>query len=335
MSPRDALWRMAAPFSVTSLRSVTRANKGGSMSVAAPDLLPKSDGKTEGKAEAKMGAQARLSAILAEVEAVQAEGGLPEFRLQPRRNVSQPLRVFLILDVLAMIGGYVIAWGLAAVANSLFFDRSLQDVFGLDDGTRFGEVFLVAACVIAWFAHTGHYRTRMPFWAETQKIIMTMGFALLMDGFFQFAAKQSMSRLWLMSSWGFAAFGMIFARGIARHVMRRLGIWQVRTLLIGSGSVAEDARAGLATEPGLGYRIVMQIENLPATLEKNSHAWRKLCDRFSADYVLIALDGHELAESEDAMAMLVREGIPFSVSPPMRNLPVLGMVPQYFFKGLD
>jgi undecaprenyl-phosphate galactose phosphotransferase len=56
-----------------------------------------------------------------------------------------------------------------------------------------------------------------------------------------------------------------------------------------------------------------------------------LCDRFDADYVVIALDGGELAEADEATAQLVREDIPFAISPPMGRLPVFGATPHYFF----
>lgn len=306
MSPREALKRMAAPF--------------------APQRTQPSFTSKE-----LSGAHQRLADIMAEVAAIQIGDRFPQQRALPRRDVAEALRWFLFTDLLALAFGFVAAWAAAAVTNSVFLDRDFPGLLGWEEARRVGEFALVGIGVLVWFWHRGHYRMRKPFWLEAHQVVGAFAFAMLVDGFLQFAAKQDLSRLWLMAGWGVAALSVIVLRGVVRRFMRRRGIWQIRTLLVGGGPVAEEARAALRSEPGLGYEVVMQIENLPLLLEQAGNSWEKLCDRFSADYVVIALDSKALAEAEMPIARLVREGIPFSVSPPLRHLPVLGMTPQYFF----
>ncbi len=254
----------------------------------------------------------------------------PSTRTDKRRDVSKPLRWFMLTDALALVLAYVCAWGLAATINGMFYNRQVPDLLNGDDMVRLLHM-AVAVGTILWFENKGHYRLRMPFWVEVQNVINSCACVVMIDGFIQFAAKQDFSRLWLMSSWGFAALFILLGRVAARSYMRGNDHWQVRTLLVGKGEISAQAEAAINSEAGLGYEVVGRVDNLPKALALAGQSWERLCAQFGADYIVIALDGADLAEAETAMAQLQREKIPFSVSPPLRQLPVFGMVPQYFF----
>jgi len=295
--------------------------------------LPQRGGEAGVLTSAVGEAQGRLAQIMAEVAATPVESFFPKARTQPRRDPAAALRWFMVADFVALTVGFLVAWGVAAFANLYVLDRSFPFLEGTDEILQIVEFCGVSVGVLLWFGHTGHYRQRMPLWSEIQKVVNALGFAMIVNGFFLFASKQDVSRLWLMSGWIFAAAGMIALRSVSRAVLRRRGMWQVRTLLVGSGAVADEARIALRSERGLGYEIAMQVENLPMLLEATGGSWQILCDRFNADYVVIALDGQDLVKADEAIAALVRAGIPFSVSPPLRNMPVLGMTAQCFFNN--
>lgn len=304
MSPRDALKRVTASLAPQPVRT--------------PVSVPTEHGSV----------QARLAAILAEVSATPVEDFFPHARTQPRRDPATALRWFVAFDALALVVAYFAAWASAYLTNVLVLERSFLGQTEFVSTFHFG---LISVGVLLWFMHTGHYRRRMPFWLEIQKILSAFVFAMLVHGFLQFAAKDAFSRLWLMAGWAHAAVGVVLFRALARNVMRKMGAWQVRTLLVGGGPMADEARAALRSEAALGYEIAVQVENLQLILSQLDGSWEKLCDRFNADYVVVALEGPELARADDAIADLVSSGIPFSVSPPLRHLPVLGMAAQYFF----
>lgn len=294
--------------------------------------MPSQSGARYGYVETETDqAQARLAKILAEISSTPVSDFFPTARTQPRRDPSVALKVFVFLDAIALIASFFAAWGIAVLLNNFVFDRPTPELWNNVDMVTPLHFGLVATGIMLWFTHKGHYRRRMPFWLETQKVVNAFVFALLVHGFLQFAAKQDFSRLWLMSGWFFGAVSVLFIRNLARVIMRRKGKWQVRTLLVGGGAMADDARAALRSEPGLGYEIVMQVENLHLVLATLEGSWEKLCDRFNADYVVIALEGDELTKADQAIEDLAMSGIPFSVAPPLRNLPVLGMAAQYFF----
>ena len=274
-------------------------------------------------------AELKLKALRSDIESDAPSSA--EAALSPRQDISKALRWFIPSDIVALLMGFVVAWAVASLINEAFFGRILTDTLAAESIASAAQFATIAAGTLLWLEHTSHYRVRMPFWLEAQKIVGTLTVAMMIDGFMYFASKQDFSRLWLVSRWGFAALALLVLRSLIRAALRRRGLWQVRTLLIGNGATAEEARVALQSEPSLGYKIVAQIDHIAGTFQKTGYSWTRLCTAHTADYVIIALDGHELSCSEDAMAPLMREAIPFSVSPPLRHLPVLGMDPQYFF----
>ncbi|MDD5585888.1 MAG: undecaprenyl-phosphate galactose phosphotransferase WbaP [Alphaproteobacteria bacterium] len=276
-------------------------------------------------------AEAKLAALLAETQRDEVVYISGTRRKGERRDFALQLRWFIATDAVALLAGFVCAWGLAALINDVFWGRTTFDPLGNGDVLRLGQFLMIAAGVMLWFEHTGHYSVRMPFWLEAKKIIGALGIAMMIDGFLQFASKQDFSRLWLVSSWFFSGVALMTLRLSFRAMRRRQGLWQVPTLLIGSGPTAEDARAALKSEPSLGYEIVGQIGDLPRMFRYVGESWEELCAAHGADYVMIALDGPDLAKAELSLAQLMRENVPFSVLPPLRHMPVFGMVPHYFF----
>lgn len=275
--------------------------------------------------------ETRQAEIDAQVrEAVAAAAAIEERAPITRRHFNRQLRGYRVTDALALAFGFVMALGLAALINGSMDERTALSPLTRLDSTRVAVWLIVAASVMLWFQHKGYYRVRMNFWAEAKAVIGAFSVAMILDGFLQFAAKHDFSRIWLMAGWVFAGLAVLTLRGLYRRKLRARGQWEVATLLVGSGVTAEDTRAALESEPGLGYRIVAQIERLPEAYLAAGRSWERLCQQNRAEYVVIALDGAELDQATHPIAQLTREDVPFSISPPRRHLPIVDMAPQYF-----
>jgi len=250
-----------------------------------------------------------------------------------RRKFSQLLKGYIVTDALALVLGFFLSLHLAGWINVAVLERHFRNP--LPQFTAVQSCFMIAIAVgtLLWFQNNGHYRVRMNFWLELKNVVTTLSFAMMVDGFFQFATKRDPSRLWLMTGWVFAAVAMLAFRALLRAGFRNAGLWNVSTLLVGSGNTAADTAAVLASENELGFEIVAQVTNLPEAFMQAGRSWEQLCAVHGVDYVVIALDGLELERAEQPIAQLMRESIPFSISPPRRNFPVLDMVPQYFFNS--
>lgn len=229
------------------------------------------------------------------------------------------------------MAGAAVSWVTTLFANQVLLERDAAALFQGDQIVHLGHFSALGVVLLLWFNQRGHYRTRLPFWMEIQNVVAGAGLCILLDSFLQFATKQDLSRLWLVSSWLFAAVAIISLRSIVRKTLRRDGSWDIRTLVIGSGATAHDAKAALASEAQLGYRITGQVRDLAEQLQDAQRSWTRLCNWHNADFVLIALDGIELQNNADLLTNLTRERVPFAIIPPLRGVPLLGMEAQYFF----
>jgi Undecaprenyl-phosphate galactose phosphotransferase WbaP len=252
-------------------------------------------------------------------------------RLAARKDIGRVLRGFIATDALGFALAFLGAWGLAGFVNHTFMGRGIPNPLSSAEAPRLMIFAAIASGILLWFEHDGHYRMRMPFWLETRKIISVLSLAMLFDGFVQFAVKEDFSRVWLVSRWALAAVAIIALRYSLRAYLRHRNLWQVRSLLVGCGATADDVRSALRSEPTLGYEIVGQIDDVAQTLMVVGHSWSRLLSLHGADYIIVAMDGKDLAQADGAVDQLMREAVPFSISPPLRNLPVFGMESHYFF----
>ena len=242
-------------------------------------------------------------------------------------------QLYIITDAIALLLGFICSQHVAKLINVALLRRGFTNPLTEYDAAQFLCLTAIAVGTLMRFQYKGHYRVRINFWLEMRDVVCTIGFAMLLDGFLQFATKNDPSRLWLMVGWVVAAIAILSFRGLLRTIMRRTGLWYVPTLLVGGGYNAADTAAVLATENKLGFDIVARIVNLPEAFMQAGRSWERLCAAHGVEYIIVALDGLELEHAEQPIAQLMRESIPFSISPPRRHLPVLDMVPQYFFNS--
>lgn len=250
-----------------------------------------------------------------------------------QRHFNELLKGYIITDITGFLIGFMMALNLSWAIHEFFFRMSYVPYSRDFETVRVMTLCAIAAGSLLRFQYLGHYRVRMNFWQELNHITITLSLAMLVDGFFQFATRSDLSRMWMLSGWVFAGIGIASLRALYRMTLRRMNMWNVPTLLVGGGATAADTRLALETEKGLGFVITSQISNLPEAFMQSGRSWGKLCRQHGVRYVVVALDGKEMDESEKPIAQLMRESVPFSISMPRRNLPVLDMVPQYFFNS--
>ena len=240
------------------------------------------------------------------------------------------IRLYFTSDIISLLLALFCSWLAAFSINSFIGNDSSAFLINTFNFDRIIPFMSVSAGVIFWFAYSRHYSVRMPFWLEAQKIVSALGFALLVDGFLQFASKADISRLWLISSWIFAGFIIVGLRAFVRFIALKRGVFNIPTLLIGSGVTAQQIQDALKTVPEMGYVVIAQVKNLPEEFMRAGSSWKHLCEKYGAKHVIIALDGADFHGTDKIMQKLSREPVSFSVAPPLHNLPVTGLIPQHF-----
>ena len=276
-------------------------------------------------------AERQVAALLREIEGDDGAHAPAMVLPTPSRHTADHLlRGFVVTDCLALLTGFGAAWVLTAVVNATFYARAVLNPADSTPWLLALQFLTIASGVILWFGYSNHYQARLPFWTETKKIAEVIGFAMLVNCFLQFTAKQDFSRLWLISYCVFAIIGTVAFRAMWRSAMRRRGKWQIATIIIGGGATAAELTSVLQAEGNLGYQITGQIRDLATAYKMTGHSWQALCQKYKANHVIIALDGEDLAVARPALAQLAREHVPFAVAPPVHNLSVVGAIPHSF-----
>lgn len=253
---------------------------------------------------------------------------LHEYNDNRKGNISSHLTFYMLSDVVSLFIGFSLAL-LSAFAVNDFMGRGDVFLYQLDI-TKIFSFLLISGGVFLWFSYKNHYRVRMNLWHEIQSVVPTIGFALLVHGFLQFASKQDGSRLLVILGWTFTAISIISLRMLVRKIAMKKSKFQLPSILIGSGVNADQVRQAIKSSPELGYEIVAQIKNLPESFMQSGRSWKKLCAEYGAKHIILALDSSDNNGSEKIVAKLTRESVSFSIVPHTHKLPVTGMVSQYF-----
>lgn len=235
------------------------------------------------------------------------------------------LRALLLLgaDTMALVGACLLAALVPATVNAELAG-SYGALLANSGQTRVSLVLGFGALLMIWFYSRGHYSLRLPFWIENWHLVAGCTFALLGDGFLQFALKQDFSRLWLVNSWGFAVPALIGSRFLARKILRHLGVWEVPTLVIGGPDRLDEAMALMQAEPALGYSVAA-VRSLDALADRQPRSWTEECLACGAQMVILAADEGELQSHRALVARLGLERIPFICVRSLGGLPVFSV----------
>ncbi len=251
--------------------------------------------------------------------------------LYKRADVARALRWYMATDVLGLVLAFFCAWSVAQAINIHVLGRPEGLQNSVFDAFHVTQFVLLAAGIILWFENAGHYSVRTNARTEARRVAGALCFAMLVDGFIVFAAKEDVSRLWLMLGWMLAVPVILALREIYRTLQRRFGAWQIRAMLVGNGRAAEDALKVIRSHKALGYEVKAHVKDVNEAFAKAGESWENLCAVYGVDHIVIALDGADMAKAELPLAQLMREKVPFSIAPPLRRLAACGVLPHYFF----
>jgi hypothetical protein len=254
---------------------------------------------------------------------------------KPRRSTWEAQAVaFVLSDLLA----FAAAAACAAVAVGLvegfdarsLLDRSVDNVGTMRTAWHGWGAILVLLVTLAQLRGRGHYSQRIPFWTAARDIISVGVLALICDFIIStkiygvpFEAEQALR--WVL----FACLVLVF-RSATAGLLVRLGLWTLRTLVIGPDEDAGRVARALRSEPGLGFSIVGTLGRPFATDGGSFGQWQDLVAGRGADYAALVVDPADPAGDAQLVAALNRAHVPFSLVHAMSALPVRMARPHYF-----
>ncbi len=142
---------------------------------------------------------------------------------------------------------------------------------------------------------------------------------MLVDVFLQFTFKQEFSRLFMISGWMTTAVVMVVGRSLTRNLLKKLGLWHIKVLVIGTGHTADKAIDTIKNESDLGYEYAGVVWPDYEELEQGLTNWRHLCEKHKAEHLIIAVNVPEFTNR--IIDEVLRANISFSLFTVLQSLP--------------
>ena len=235
--------------------------------------------------------------------------------------------VLLGADVVALL----VSGLLAAALAQLWAEPPNVQWLVTQDVQRYWAWLGVAGVGLGFFlVRYRHYSDRKPFWSELGETLMALLVLAVLDLAVLALTRWNASRLWWALVWPLAMLCVPLGRGLARSLMRRAGVWQRPTLMVGNGPNAHEAVAALNSEPALGFAVVELVDATQASkaMSEKLRQWAKVP---GAQFVL-ALEHGQNDLREDLLRSLAHwKAEDVSVVPAMRGVPLFGTDMSYFF----
>lgn len=244
-----------------------------------------------------------------------------------------PLQIRLTKGVLLAADVLAFLWAglMAALLADAWSDSPDTHWLVSQDIQRYWAWLAVAGVGLLFFlARFRHYSDRKPFWTELGETLQVFLVLAVLDLAVLALTRWNSSRLWWALVWPLAAVFVPVVRSLARTFMRRLGVWQRPTLIVGNGPNAQEAVAALQSEPALGFTVVgfVDMAHAPADAALQLAQWAKVP---GVQFVL-ALEHGQNDLRENLLRMLARwKAEDVSVVPAMRGVPLFGTDISYFF----
>ncbi|MCP4394121.1 MAG: undecaprenyl-phosphate galactose phosphotransferase WbaP [Alphaproteobacteria bacterium] len=121
--------------------------------------------------------------------------------------------------------------------------------------------FIAAAICIAFLRYRGVYSQRQIFWIETRittKALLTVSLFDLVAIFTIYS--EDTNKTCVLLSWAFLIICIPIARIIMKLFLKMADIWDIPTIIIGTGETAKNAYETLSKETLLGFDVKLFIE---------------------------------------------------------------------------
>jgi Undecaprenyl-phosphate galactose phosphotransferase WbaP len=254
---------------------------------------------------------------------------------RPRRSTREAHAIsFIVSDLLAFGAAAAAAATIVGLVEGFdatsVFDRGVNNAETMRSVWHGWGVILVLLVTLAQLRARGHYSQRIPFWTAARDVISAGLLALVCDLILStkiygipFDAEQALR-------WGlFACLALLF-RSAAVALLSRLGIWTLRTLVIGPEHDVGRVASALRSEPELGFAIVDTLVRPLTSGGGNFGRWQELVAGRGADYVALVADPADPAGDARIVAALNRAQLPFALVHADAALPVRMARPHYF-----
>ena len=237
--------------------------------------------------------------------------------------LSADVLSFMIASCVAFIVPLVMEWPSLDMVAREFLDRNIN---WQNCGT-----LLIALLLTVYFGTRGHYNARVPIWTELRDVVLGAAVCFFCDSYIAVVLHSTTAGLENILRWLVLVPLLLVMRNRARVILDDLGLWQLRTLIIGNSATAAPMRAAFLSERRLGYDVVASIGLKEAAIAHVHGRAIRLLEQHGAEFAVIAIGGDINGEAARIAEDLSREGVPFALVPAVDGLPVNAFSSHYFF----
>ena len=212
--------------------------------------------------------------------------------------------------------------------------------------TRRYYYVVLAFFVLLRFVVKGHYSRRLPWLAQMEGVIKTIGFAALFDCFNYYFLDYASLPFWLIFNWALCAAYILLLRQMSNWIVSKSPRWKLPVAVLGDSRTILDCMHAFGTDSFAGYDIkavlltngagLLQSENIPRGLQ-SAVVYNNTSDfpAFIRDnpqyYYVFDMDYLRGPHAEPIMSAIEAAQIEYGVIPNTRTLDIYGMEPHYFF----
>jgi len=201
-----------------------------------------------------------------------------------------------------------------AYLDALLFSLALWNGAGaIGEGFAFSGL-LAASCML--FLHVkGQYAQRQPSWDDLGIFWSAIGIAAALDAMARLSTAGGARLLPALLGWMVLGIVRPLARIALRRLLRLTGLWQIPTVIIGTGEAARDAAMAMAAEPMLGFDIQLfaattQVHpqtvicaGMPRPVAQLDETLLDVLRSPDGPHVVIALEAHESTKSRELIEL--------------------------------
>lgn len=209
------------------------------------------------------------------------------------------------------------------------------------DSTGIDWYILLAGVVLSILVLSGFYAARRSIWDELRLLSRTVLFAGLIDAFVLYTAGYKENPSQLLLSWVMVGVSLPVLRVVAKNLLLRLHLWQVPTIVVGSGDNAEQTWQALRKQPMMGYDVRLFLQLLEEGANPADCGQRPALDgvpvqarpfQLALDYLQSHRDFHVVVAPDDTntegfcrlINHLAVQPNSLDIVPTLRGLPLYG-----------
>ncbi len=252
----------------------------------------------------------------------------PRFRNAPFKPVTIRVAAMFLADIAGLALAAAVAF---MVAELPLVNNALQHIASQAFNWQGWGTILIVTLLVIYFAARGHYTARVPIWTELRGLILGATLGFLCDSYIRVVVYGMPVGFESFTRWTLLVPSLLLMRNLARTVLDDLGLWRLRTLIIGDDPAIAPTEAAFLSEPRLGYEVVAAVSLKDAAVAHVHGRGARLLEQHGAEFAVIAIGGDICGEAARIAEDLSRERVPFALVPATDGLPVSAFSSHYFF----